>query len=201
MVERKSAQPYSRELLREAVRMSFVKLDPRQMVKNPVMFLVEVGAFLTFLLTLWPDLFGTSEAGRAYNFAMFLILLFTVLFANFAEAVAEGRGKAQAAALRKTRGETLARRLKKDGDVEWIPASALRKGDVVRVEEGEIIPADGEIIEGLAAIDESVITGESAPVIKEAGGDFSSVTAGTRVISDWIVVRVTHDPGRRSSTE
>jgi len=195
VVERKAAQPYSRELLGEAVRMSFVKLDPRQMVKNPVMFLVEVGAFLTLLLTIWPDLFGASEAGRGYNFAMFLILFFTVLFANFAEAVAEGRGKAQAAALRKTRGETMARRLKKDGEFEWVPASALRKGDIVRVEEGEIIPADGEIVEGLAAIDESVITGESAPVIKEAGGDFSSVTAGTRVISDWIVVRVTHDPG------
>lgn len=185
----------TQETVKKAMLDSFKKMDPRVMIKNPVMFVVEVGMIITFMLTLNPDIFGSSAADRWYNFTVFLILLFTVLFANFAEAVAEGRGKAQAEALRRTKTETLARLIEKDGSFKEVPSTRLRKGDLVRVETGELIPADGEIVEGLAAIDESAITGESAPVIKEAGGDFSSVTGGTRVISDYIVVKVTSDPG------
>ncbi|CAM3518015.1 potassium-transporting ATPase subunit KdpB [Hydrogenibacillus schlegelii] len=187
--------PYSPALLRRAAVDAFRKFDPRQMVKNPVLFVVEVGMAIVFLLVLRPDLFGPSGASRGYNLAVFLILAATLWFANFAEAVAEGRGKAQAETLRRTRTETMARLLLKDGTTKMVPSSELKKGDLVRVEAGEIIPADGEIVEGLAAIDESAITGESAPVIKEAGGDFSSVTGGTRVLTDWIVVEVTAGKG------
>ncbi|MCY9661261.1 potassium-transporting ATPase subunit KdpB [Paenibacillus chondroitinus] len=192
-VERKKT--LTKEIVNQAIADSFKKLNPWVMIKNPVMFVVEVGTVITFLLSLAPDLFGSTEVGRAYNIAVFLILLFTLLFANFAEALAEGRGKAQADSLRKTKSDTKARLVQKDGSYKEVSSTTLRKGDIVRIEIGEIIPSDGEIIEGLASIDESAITGESAPVIKEAGGDFSSVTGGTRVASDYIVVKVTTDPG------
>ncbi|KRE51029.1 potassium-transporting ATPase subunit KdpB [Paenibacillus sp. Soil724D2] len=192
-VERKKTM--TKEIMNQAIVDSFKKLNPWVMIKNPVMFVVEIGTVITLLLSLAPDLFGSTEVGRGYNIAVFLILLFTLLFANFAEALAEGRGKAQADSLRKTKSDTMARLVQKDGSYKEVSSTSLRKGDVVRIEIGEIIPSDGEIIEGLASIDESAITGESAPVIKEAGGDFSSVTGGTRVASDFIVVKVTTDPG------
>jgi K+-transporting ATPase ATPase B chain len=192
-VERKKTM--TKEIMNQAIVDSFKKLNPWVMMKNPVMFVVEVGTVITLLLSLAPDLFGTTNVGRGYNIAVFLILLFTLLFANFAEALAEGRGKAQADSLRKTKSDTMARLVQKDGSYKEVSSTSLRKGDVVRIEIGEIIPSDGEIIEGLASIDESAITGESAPVIKEAGGDFSSVTGGTRVASDYIVVKVMTDPG------
>lgn len=185
----------SNDSLMQAVVNSFKKLNPIVMIKNPVMFVVEVGTFITLLLAIDPNLFGISSAGRGYNVSVFIILLFTLLFANFAEAQAEGRGKAQAETLRKTKSETMARLRQKDGTYTSVASTTLRKGDIVRVDAGEIIPSDGEIIEGLASIDESAITGESAPVIKEAGGDFSSVTGGTHVISDGIVVKILTDPG------
>ncbi|HEX5043249.1 MAG TPA: potassium-transporting ATPase subunit KdpB, partial [Candidatus Polarisedimenticolaceae bacterium] len=178
---------WDRAILRRAVTDSFVKLDPRVQIKNPVMFIVEIGSVITTVSFLvHPSLFTGQVA---------FWLWFTVLFANFAEAMAEGRGKAQADTLRKTRSETVARRLAAGGRVESVPASALRKGDLVEVKAGELVPADGEIEEGLASVDESAITGESAPVIRESGGDRSAVTGGTRVLSDWIRVRVTADPG------
>ncbi|MCY9664567.1 potassium-transporting ATPase subunit KdpB [Paenibacillus alginolyticus] len=192
-VERKKTM--TKEIMNQAIVDSFKKLNPWAMIKNPVMFVVEIGTVITLLLSLAPDLFGTTEVGRGYNIAVFLILLFTLLFANFAEALAEGRGKAQADSLRRTKSDTKARLVQRDGSYKEVSSTSLRKGDVVRIEMGEIIPSDGEIIEGLASIDESAITGESAPVIKEAGGDFSSVTGGTRVASDYIVVKVTTDPG------
>ncbi|EJL43638.1 K+-transporting ATPase, B subunit [Brevibacillus sp. CF112] len=183
-----------KDLYQRAFVESVKKLDPRVMLKNPVMFVVEVGFFLTLLLTIFPDLFG-GASDRLYNGVVSLILLVTLLFANFAEALAEGRGKAQAESLKKTKQDTKARRLAKDGTIQMVSATELRKGDLVLVEAGELIPSDGEIVEGVASVDESAITGESAPVIKEVGGDFSSVTGGTRVVSDGIRVRVTADPG------
>ncbi|MFT9850113.1 potassium-transporting ATPase subunit KdpB [Aneurinibacillus sp. REN35] len=183
------------ELVTQAIVDSFKKLHPFVMIKNPVMFIVEVGTFITLILSFAPDAFGASTVSRGYNVSVFLILLFTVLFANFAEALAEGRGKAQADTLRKTKADTMAKLLQKDGSTKEVASTELRKGDIVRVDTGDLIPSDGEIIEGLASIDESAITGESAPVIKEAGGDFSSVTGGTRVVSDYIIVKVTTDPG------
>ncbi|WP_088042625.1 potassium-transporting ATPase subunit KdpB [Bacillus sp. EAC] len=188
-------KPLSNEIKIQAVVDSFKKLNPVAMIKNPVMFVVEVGTLITLILSIKPDIFAISTVGRGYNIAVFLILLFTVLFANFAEALAEGRGKAQADTLRKTKSETMAKVRQKDGSYQEAPSTSLRKGDIVRVDTGEIIPSDGEIIEGLASIDESAITGESAPVIKEAGGDFSSVTGGTRVVSDYIIVKIQTDPG------
>jgi K+-transporting ATPase ATPase B chain len=179
---------WDRTILRRAVVDSFVKLDPRVQVKNPVMFLVEIGSVITTASFLaHPTLFTGQVA---------FWLWFTVLFANFAEAMAEGRGKAQADALRRTRTETVAKRLRPGGQAESVPANALRKGDLVEVKAGELIPADGEIEDGVASVDESAITGESAPVIRESGGDRSAVTGGTRVLSDWIRVRVTADPGQ-----
>jgi K+-transporting ATPase ATPase B chain len=180
-------------IVRQAMLDSIWKLDPRIQVRNPVMFLVEVGSALTTIV------FVQELAGGAGN-ALFtgqvaFWLWFTVLFANFAEAMAEGRGKAQAEALRRTRTETVANRVTAAGQLEKVAASSLRKDDVVMVHAGEFIPADGEIVEGVASVDESAITGESAPVIRESGGDRSAVTGGTRVISDWIKVRVTSDPG------
>lgn len=183
-----------KDLYRRAFAESFKKLDPRVMVKNPVMFVVEVGFVITLLLTVMPQLFG-GDSDRLYNGAVSFILFVTILFANFAEALAEGRGKAQAESLKKTKQDTKARRQQKDGTIQTVSSTDLRKGDIVIVETGELIPSDGEIIEGVASVDESAITGESAPVIKEAGGDFSSVTGGTRVVSDQIRVRVTTDPG------
>jgi potassium-transporting ATPase ATP-binding subunit len=173
-------------LVRRALRDTLAKLSPVLMVRNPVMFVVEVGSVLTTLLWL--------RDPQRFTGAVALWLWFTVLFANFAEALAEGRGKAQAAALRGLRKETVARKLA-NGREEAVPASALRKGDRVIVEAGQVIPADGEIVEGIASVDESAVTGESAPVIRESGGDRSAVTGGTRVLSDRIVVRVSVDPG------
>ncbi len=169
------------------------KLDPRVQVKNPVMFIVEAGSLLTTLVFLQEVLGGTGHPAFTAQVAFWL--WFTVLFANFAEAMAEGRGKAQADTLRRTRTETMANRILPGGRTEAVPAASLRKGDQVLVRAGEIIPADGEIVEGVASVDESALTGESAPVIRESGGDRSAVTGGTRVLSDGIRVRVTSDPG------
>jgi K+-transporting ATPase ATPase B chain len=180
-------------IVRQAVIDSFKKLDPRVQVKNPVMFIVEVGSLITTVIWARELLGGSGHPLFTGQVAFWL--WFTVLFANFAEAMAEGRGKAQAAALRKTRAETTALRIR-NGSQETVPASALRVGDVVRVEAGQIIPGDGEVIEGIATVDESAITGESAPVIRESGGDRSAVTGGTRVLSDWILVRITSNPGQ-----
>src|SRR5450432_515294 len=186
-------------ILRQAVGESFRKLSPRLVAKNPVMFVVEVGSALTTLLVI-RDLVVHSPDHPPLWFtgAVSIWLWFTVIFANFAEAVAEGRGKAQAETLRKMRKETMARRLvgaKLDGQEEQIPSSSLRKGDLVVVEANQLVPGDGEIIEGIASVDESAITGESAPVIRESGGDRSAVTGGTKVLSDRIVVRIVSDPG------
>ncbi len=172
---------------------SFWKLNPRLMIKNPVMFVVEVGAVITLIVLLVNLLM--HRGGFWFGLQITLWLWFTVLFANFAEAMAEGRGKAQADTLRKARAETEARRLKADGSVELLPSSKLRAGDVVLVSVGEHIPGDGEVVEGVASVDESAITGESAPVIRESGGDRSAVTGGTKVLSDEIKVRITSNPG------
>jgi K+-transporting ATPase ATPase B chain len=181
------------EIVGRALWDSVLKLNPRTLMKNPVMFVVEVGAVLT-TIQLLGDL-ARPSAGVGFSLQITLWLWFTVLFANFAEAMAEGRGKAQAEALRKARAETPARKLKPDGSSETVPGSKLRAGDVVLVAAGEFIPGDGEVIEGIASVDESAITGESAPVIREAGGDRSAVTGGTRVLSDQIKVRITSNPG------
>src|ERR1700731_4535259 len=181
------------KILARAVGDSFRKLDPRTMVKNPVMFVVEVGALLTTIQLIWNAIHHAGEV--SFGLQITLWLWFTVLFANFAEAMAEGRGKAQADTLRKSRAETEAKRLRKDGTTETVPSSQLRSGDIVVVTAGEFIPGDGEVIEGVASVDESAITGESAPVIRESGGDRSAVTGGTRVLSDEIKVRITSNPG------
>lgn len=194
MSERKIST-WNPEILRRATFDAFRKLDPRLMVKNPVMFVVEVGSVL-LSVSLARDLLVASGERAAFEFQIVLWLWFTVLFANFAEALAEGRGKAQADNLRRTRTNLRARRVLGDGRTEEVSASELRRGDVVIVSVGEFIPADGEVIEGIASVDESAITGESAPVIREAGGDRSAVTGGTRVLSDQIKVRVTSDPGQ-----
>jgi K+-transporting ATPase ATPase B chain len=181
-------------LIRRAIFESFIKLDPRILYKNPVMFVVEIGALVTTI-----DLIHSiaiHAKGLGFSLQITLWLWFTVLFANFAEAMAEGRGKAQAEALRKARSETLAHRISDSGKVEQVPASKLKAGDIVFVSAGEMIPSDGEIIEGIASVDESAITGESAPVIRESGGDRSAVTGGTRVLSDEIKIRVTANPGQ-----
>ncbi|NLJ27755.1 MAG: potassium-transporting ATPase subunit KdpB [Deltaproteobacteria bacterium] len=183
---------FDREIMTQAAFDSIKKLNPRSMAKNPVMFVTEVAAVITTTVGL---ILGAGSEPLAFTLQVTLWLWFTVLFANFAEALAEGRGKAQAGALRKTRTQTVANRLRSDGSMEKTPADELRKEDLVLVSAGEIIPADGEIIQGVATVDESAITGESAPVIREAGGDRSAVTGGTRVLSDWIKVRVTADPG------
>ena len=181
------------KILARAVTDSFVKLAPRTMVKNPVMFVVEVGAVLTTVQLVWN---AFHHAGQlSFGLQITLWLWFTVLFANFAEAMAEGRGKAQADTLRKARAETQAHLLTCDNKVEIVPSSKLRAGDIVVVAAGDFIPGDGEVIEGVASVDESAITGESAPVIRESGGDRSAVTGGTRVLSDEIKVRITSNPG------
>src|SRR5215813_3591593 len=169
------------EILRRAIRESFVKLNPRIVAKNPVMFVVEVGAALTTVFVIKDAVAGAG--GALFGVQIALWLWFTVLFANFAEAMAEARGKAQADALRKTKTDTIARKLLPNEKVEMVPASQLRAGDIVFVEAGYLIPGDGEVIEGIASVDESVITGESAPVIRESGGDRSAVTGGTKVLS------------------
>jgi K+-transporting ATPase ATPase B chain len=187
------------QLYQNSLKQSFVKLNPKIMIKNPVMFLVWVGTIITALLTLDPNLFGVvpGENQRFFNGLVTLILFFTVLFANFAEAVAEGRGKAQADSLRATKSDTIAKRVLDNGTIEEINSTQLRKGDKIKVVAGELIPADGEVIQGIASVDESAITGESAPVLKEPGSDMaSSVTGGTKIISDELVIRVTSDPGK-----
>ncbi len=241
MAREKHTEFITKDILKSSVKGAFQKLDPRYMIKNPVMFVVEVGFFITLLLSIFPSMFGDGGELRIYNtivtlilfvtilFANFaesvaegrgkaqaetlkktkkdttarildkivtLILFVTILFANFAESVAEGRGKAQAETLKKTKKDTTARILDKAGNETVISASQLKKGDVVLVEAGELIPNDGEVIEGIASVDESAITGESAPVTREAGGDFSSVTGGTTVVSDWLKIRITSEPGQ-----
>ena len=181
------------QIVKRAIWDSLRKLHPRTMAKNPVMFVVEVGSVLTTVRLVLDAVAGRPGLGFELQITFWLWL--TVLFANFAEAMAEGRGKAQADTLRKARTETVANRIGAGGRTEVVPAASLRKNDVVMVKAGEFIPADGEIIEGVASVDESAITGESAPVIRESGGDRSAVTGGTRVLSDWIKVRVTSDPG------
>jgi len=189
----------SAPILKRAIAESFVKLDPRAQWKNPVMFVVLVGSALTTALWIQNAFFGGGGRETAgFILHVTLWLWFTVVFANFAESVAEGRGKAQAAALRGTRRDVMAKKLpeaRRDAPWSMASGSALRKGDLVLVEAGDLIPADGEVIEGAATVDESAITGESAPVVRESGGDFSSVTGGTRVLSDWLMVRVTANPG------
>jgi len=193
MAEKKNKSLWDAKIIRRALLDAVVKLDPRTMMKNPVMFVVEVGSVVTTLL-----LFREKQS-FAFNLQITLWLWFTVLFANFAEAMAEGRGKAQADTLRKARSETVAKRLLANGTAhettETVPSSKLRSGDIVMVVAGELVPGDGEVIEGVASVDESAITGESAPVIREAGGDRSAVTGGTRVLSDVIKVRITSNPG------
>ncbi|MCU0443867.1 MAG: potassium-transporting ATPase subunit KdpB [Microscillaceae bacterium] len=186
---------FDKKLVQMAIRQSFVKLNPRLMFRNPVMFTVEVGTVVMFFVVVGITFGDTTQGSLVYNLLIFLILLLTLLFANFAEALAEARGKAQADSLRKTREETPAKIAKSNGQIEIKSSAQLQKGDVFVCEAGDIIPADGEIVEGLASIDESAITGESAPVIREAGGDKSSVTGGTKVLSDQIKVIVTTQPG------
>ncbi len=181
------------QIVRQAIADSFVKLDPRVQIKNPVMFIVEVGSLVTTIVFVQELASGTGVPLFTGQVAFWL--WFTVLFANFAEAMAEGRGKAQAATLRKAKTETSAVRLLPGDQRETVNASTLRAGDIVRVEAGQMIPGDGEIIKGVASVDESAITGESAPVIREAGGDRSAVTGGTKVLSDWIEVKITSNPG------
>ena len=188
--ERKQLSIFSQELIGPAIVDAFKKLDPRQLIKNPVMFTTGVVALLLTILMVA----GAWQASLGFQLQLVFWLWLTVLFGNFAEALAEGRGKAQAASLRDTKSQLTAKRIK-SGKTEEVPAAQLRAGDYVMVETGDLIPADGEVIEGVASVNEAAITGESAPVIREAGGDRSAVTAGTRVISDWIMVRVTQEPG------
>lgn len=190
---------FQKDLVREALKESIVKLHPKIMFRNPVMFAVEIGTCIMLIVTLY-SLTSNTQGSFMYNFTVFFLLLLTLLFANFAEAIAEARGKAQADSLRKTREETPAKKVSDNAklsshEVEIIPSSKLKKGDLFFCETGDIIPSDGEIVEGLATIDESAITGESAPVIRESGGDKSSVTGGTKVLSDRIIVKVTTEQG------
>jgi K+-transporting ATPase ATPase B chain len=196
MKENRSASLFPKELVIESLKQSFVKLDPRTMFRNPIMFIVEVVTFVMLVVTVWSAAGGdTAQGSFGYNILVFIVLFLTLLFANFAEAIAEARGKAQADSLRKTREETPAKRVEAGGKITTVSSSQLKKGDIFICEAGDTIPSDGEIIEGLASIDESAITGESAPVIREAGGDKSSVTGGTKVLSDQIRVMVTTQPG------
>lgn len=197
-MSKKNQKLITPEIFRQAIIGSFTKLNPVYMMKNPVMFVVEVGCFITLLLSFFPGLFGDISDGtnlRVYNIIVCAVLFITVLFANFAESVAEGRGKAQAASLKKTQKDTNARLLMEDGTEKTVLSSELKKGDIVMVSAGEIIPGDGEVIEGIASVDESAITGESAPVVRESGGDFCSVTGGTTIVSDWLKIRITSDAG------
>ena len=186
----------TKDILKSSVIGAFKKLSPRYMIKNPVMFVVEVGFFITLVMTFFPTIFGDDSGLRVYNGIVSVILFVTILFANFAESVAEGRGKAQADSLKKTKKDTVANLVLKDGTEKVVNASELKKGDIVMVRMNEVIPNDGQVIEGVASVDESAITGESAPVTREAGGDFSSVTGGTTVVSDWLKIRITSEPGK-----
>jgi K+-transporting ATPase ATPase B chain len=184
---------FDAEILRRALKDSVVKLNPVTLMKNPVIFVVEVGAALVLLFLVRDIAIGAGRIG--FELQIDLWLWFTVLFATFAEAMAEARGKAQADTLRRTRSDTIANRVAGGGGLEKVSSSKLRAGDVVVCSAGEIIPGDGEVIEGIATVDESVITGESAPVIRESGGDRSAVTGGTRVLSDQISITITSNPG------
>jgi potassium-transporting ATPase ATP-binding subunit len=200
MKRNKNNKLFEPALIKEALKDSFLKLDPRSMVHNPVMFTVEIGTAIMLAVCIWIVAGEKSQGSLAYNLTVFIVLLLTLLFANFAEAIAEARGKAQADSLRKTREDTPAKKIFPVGEifvneVKIVPSSQLKKGDIFLCETGDTIPMDGEIIEGIATIDESAITGESAPVIRESGGDKSSVTGGTKVLSDKIKVRVTTEPG------
>ena len=195
MSEKKS-KFITRDILGTSIKGAFVKLNPMYMIKNPVMFVVEIGFVICTILVFFPHLFHDEGDNLSlYNAIVAIILLITLLFANFAESIAEGRGKAQAETLKKTKKDTQARLVLKNGNEKVISSNELKKGDIVLVKAGELIPSDGEIIEGIASIDESAITGESAPVTKEKGGDFASVTGGTTVVSDWIKVEITSEPG------
>lgn len=197
-MSKKNQKLITPEIFRQAIIGSFTKLNPVYMMKNPVMFVVEIGCFITLILSFFPGLFGDVSQGtnlRLYNIIVCIVLFITVLFANFAESVAEGRGKAQAASLKKTQKDTKARLLMEDGTEKIVLSSELKKGDIVMVSAGEIIPGDGEVIEGIASVDESAITGESAPVVRESGGDFCSVTGGTTIVSDWLKIQITSDAG------
>jgi K+-transporting ATPase ATPase B chain len=192
-MSKQSTSIWNAKIITRALGDSLRKLNPAVMMKNPVMFVVEVGSVITTILLIRDIAAGASGVGFALQITLWL--WFTVLLANFAEAMAEGRGKAQADNLRKAGAETMARRLLPNGQTQTVPAPQLRKDDVVVVAAGEFIPGDGEAIEGIASVDESAITGESAPVIREAGGDRSAVTGGTRVLSDQIKIRITSNPG------
>ncbi|MBW4433241.1 MAG: potassium-transporting ATPase subunit KdpB [Pelatocladus maniniholoensis HA4357-MV3] len=197
--KRKQSRINTKGIYLRAIKDAFVKLNPQQAVKNPVMFLVWVGTLITLAVTIEPDLFGpvTEKNPRLFNGIITAILFFTVWFANFAEAIAEGRGKAQADALRSTKSETIAKKLFADGAITEVSSTSLQKGDTVYVVAGDTIPADGEVVMGTASVDESAITGESAPVLKEPGSDIaSSVTGGTRIISDELIIRITAEPGK-----
>lgn len=200
MSKTKNTKLFEPALVKEALEQSFVKLNPKIMFRNPVMFTVELGTIVMFIVCIWILTGEQSQGSFIYNFIIFLILFITLLFANFAEAIAEARGKAQANSLRKTREETPAKKVPSveeiySNNVELVPSSQLQLNDLFVCEAGDVIPMDGEIVKGIATIDESAITGESAPVIREAGGDKSSVTGGTKVLSDSIVVKVTTAPG------
>ncbi len=190
-MSKKQNKLITKEILNNAIKKgAFLKFDPRLMVKNPVMFMVEVGSILTLILSIFPTLFNGNSDERIYNILITFILFIILLFANFAESIAEGRGKAQAATLRQSKKDSKARRIKSDGSEEMLNSSELKIGDIVLVKAGELIPNDGEIIEGAASVDESAITGESAPVMREAGGDFSSVTGGTTVLTDFLKIKI-----------
>lgn len=197
----KNKKLLNQEILKSSIKGAFIKLNPAYMMKNPVMFVVEVGFTITLILSIFPNLFGTVQSSsQIYNIIVTLILFLTILFANFAESVAEGRGKAQAESLKKTQKNMKARIINKDKATNQIKetiidAIELKKDDIVLVKAGELIPSDGEVIEGIASVDESAITGESAPVVKESGGDFASVTGGTTVSSDWLKIKITSSSG------
>lgn len=197
----KNKKLLNQEILKSSIKGAFIKLNPAYMMKNPVMFVVEVGFTITLILSIFPNLFGTVQSSsQIYNIIVTLILFLTILFANFAESVAEGRGKAQAESLKKTQKNMKARIINKDKATNQIKetiidAIELKKDDLVLVKAGELIPSDGEVIEGIASVDESAITGESAPFVKESGGDFASVTGGTTVSSDWLKIKITSSSG------
>lgn len=197
----KNKKLLNQEIIKSSIKGAFIKLNPAYMMKNPVMFVVEVGFTISLILSIFPNLFGTVQSSsQIYNIIVTLILFLTILFANFAESVAEGRGKAQAESLKKTQKNMKARIINKDKATNQIKetiidAIELKKDDIVLVKAGELIPSDGEVIEGIASVDESAITGESAPVVKESGGDFASVTGGTTVSSDWLKIKITSSSG------
>ncbi|HML36634.1 MAG TPA: potassium-transporting ATPase subunit KdpB [Bacillota bacterium] len=196
MSKEKKTKFITGNILKPSVFGAFIKLNPLYMMRNPVMFVVEIGFAVTLLLCFFPSLFGDEGSNlRTYDALVSAVLFITLLFANFAEAVAEGRGKAQAESLKKTQKDMQARILSDDGTEAVMSASMLKKGDVVLVKAGELIPNDGEVIDGIASVDESAITGESAPVLKESGGDFASVTGGTTVVSDWLKIQITSNSG------